>query len=43
MRALLFFALALVATASAAPKPNFVIVLIDDLGATDLGCYGSKY
>ncbi len=31
--------------AKAAPKPlpNFVIFLIDDLGWTDLGCYGSKF
>jgi len=25
------------------PKPNFVFILIDDLGWTDLGCYGSKF
>ncbi len=24
-------------------KPNFVVILVDDLGWTDLGCYGSKY
>jgi arylsulfatase A len=28
--------------ASAAPKPNFVVILTDDLGWTDLACYGSK-
>ena len=27
----------------AQPKPNFVVVLVDDLGWMDLGCYGSKY
>lgn len=27
----------------AAEKPNVVIILIDDLGGRDLGCYGSTY
>ena len=27
----------------AAEKPNVVLILIDDLGARDLGCYGSKF
>ena len=30
-------------TATAAEKPNVVIILIDDLGRNDLGCYGSRY
>ncbi len=39
-----FFALLTFLSASlAADKPNFVVFLIDDLGATDLGCYGSKF
>jgi arylsulfatase A-like enzyme len=25
------------------PKPNFVFILIDDLGWRDLGCYGSQF
>jgi arylsulfatase A-like enzyme len=29
--------------ASVEEKPNFVFILIDDLGATDLGCTGSKF
>ncbi len=28
---------------SSAKKPNFVFILIDDMGWMDTGCYGSKY
>src|SRR5438094_68407 len=31
------------ADARAAEKPNLVVIVIDDLGYSDLGCYGSKY
>ncbi len=37
---ILFFTVSAVA---AEQKPNIVLVLIDDMGQTDLGCYGSKF
>lgn len=35
--------LGIAATAQAAPKPNVVFFLVDDLGRQDLGCYGSTF
>ena len=37
---LLLFALC--ATAGAAPQPNIVVILVDDMGFSDLGCYGGE-
>jgi arylsulfatase A len=31
------------ANSEAAQKPNIVLIVADDLGGMDLGCYGSKY
>lgn len=28
---------------SAADRPNVILIIADDLGGTDLGCYGSRY
>lgn len=39
-RAVLSTPLALAAQSPA--KPNFVLILLDDLGCTDLGCYGAR-
>ena len=33
----------MVAAATAAEKPNFVLINVDDLGWTDLSCFGSKF
>ena len=43
MRASFLFLLLTIFRCSAAEKPNVIVFLIDDLGATDVGCYGSKY
>ena len=41
--ALLCFAQPLIGSAQEVKKPNVVFILADDLGWTDLGCYGSTY
>jgi arylsulfatase A-like enzyme len=40
---LLFFVAASIAAAQEGAKPNVVLIVADDLGAMDLGCYGSTF
>ena len=38
LAALLFFSCSL----GAAPRPNVIVILVDDMGFSDIGCYGSE-
>src|SRR5210317_2278568 len=39
---LTFLCFVLVIGSLSATKPNFLMILVDDLGYSDLGCYGSE-
>lgn len=43
LRSLFLLLLCVIPALAADRKPNVIVILIDDLGQTDLGCYGSKY
>ena len=38
----LLLAVALLSATYAAPKPNILLVLVDDMGYSDLGCFGGE-
>jgi arylsulfatase A-like enzyme len=38
----LILALLVCAVATAADKPNIIVILVDDMGFSDIGCYGSE-
>lgn len=38
----LLFLTAFTAVTAAAPKPNIVLIMADDMGYSDIGCYGSE-
>lgn len=41
-RLILFLLLAIGLNTAAAPRPNIVVILCDDVGFSDLGCYGGE-
>ena len=42
LRPLLLAVLGPLSIAVAAPRPNIVVILADDMGYSDIGCYGSE-
>ena len=39
---ILFLSLFVILTQAKTEKPNFLVILVDDMGYSDLGCYGGE-
>ena len=38
----IFLALAICPTLRADDRPNIIVIMVDDMGFSDIGCYGSE-